>query len=190
MMLAKKGEYMRLSITGIIVMMMLLSGCQKSHPPIEPVSYVDIDRFMGDWYVIANIPTFIEKGAHNAIESYELNDDGTIQTTFTFYEDSFDGELKTYPPKGFITDEQTNAIWGMQFIWPIKADYRIMYLTEDYSQTIVARNKRDYVWIMARTPTIPEADYQHMLKLIENAGYDISQIQRVPQQWSENPGDK
>ena len=141
-------------------------------------------------YVIANIPTFIEKGAHNAIESYELNDDGTIQTTFTFYEDSFDGELKTYHPKGFVTDEQTNAIWGMQFIWPIKADYRIMYLTEDYSQTIVARNKRDYVWIMARTPTIPEADYQHMLKLIENVGYDISQIQRVPQQWPEKQADK
>jgi apolipoprotein D and lipocalin family protein len=73
----------------------------------------------------------------------------------------------------------------MQFIWPIKADYRIMYLTDNYSQTIIARNKRDYVWIMARTPTIPESDYEHMLKLIENVGYDISQIQRVPQQWSD-----
>jgi apolipoprotein D and lipocalin family protein len=33
---------------------------------------VDLERFMGDWYVIANIPTFIEKGAHNAVEGYQM----------------------------------------------------------------------------------------------------------------------
>ncbi len=175
---------MKFITLGIMVMMMSLMGCGQKRPPIEPVSYVNIEQFMGDWYVIANIPTFIEKNAYNAVESYQLNDDGNIATTFTFNENSFDGELKTYHPTGFIEDHKSNAIWGMQFIWPIKADYRIMYLTEDYSQTIVARNKRDYVWIMARTPTIPESDYQHMLSLIKNVGYDISQIQRVPQQTS------
>lgn len=72
---------------------------------------------------------------------------------------------------------------GMQFIWPIKADYRIVYLNEDYTQTIVGREKRDYVWIMARTPQIPETDYLQMLQLLAEEGYDISQIQKVPQQW-------
>ena len=43
---------------------------------MQTVDYVDLNRFMGDWYVIANIPTFIEKNATNAIESYELMDDG------------------------------------------------------------------------------------------------------------------
>ena len=49
---------------------------------------VDVDRFMGDWYVIANIPTFAEKGAHNAVESYRLDADGTIATTTTNYDNS------------------------------------------------------------------------------------------------------
>ena len=137
---------------------------------------------MGDWYVIANIPTFIEKGAHNAVESYELNEDGTIATTFTFNKGSFDGELKQYHPKGFILDDESNAVWGMQFIWPIKADYRIVYINDDYTQTIIGREKRDYVWIMARTPQIPEQDYLQMLKLLAEQGYDISQIKKVPQQ--------
>ncbi|MDH3935419.1 MAG: lipocalin family protein, partial [Gammaproteobacteria bacterium] len=44
---------------------------------MQSVEYVDINRFMGDWYVIANIPTFVETGAHNAIESYALNADGS-----------------------------------------------------------------------------------------------------------------
>lgn len=164
-----------------------LFGCQNlSKPALDTVDYVDIERFMGDWYVIANIPTFIEEQAYNAVESYSLNDDGTIATTFTFREGSFEGELKTYHPKGFVENTETNAVWGMQFVWPIKADYRIVYLTEDYSQVIIGRNKRDYVWIMARTPQIPTEDYKHMLNLIAEMGYDTSKVRKVPQQSLEN----
>lgn len=164
-----------------------LFGCQSlSKPPLDTVDYVDIERFMGDWYVIANIPTFIEEEAYNAVESYSLNEDRTIATTFTFREGSFDGELKTYHPKGFVENTETNAVWGMQFVWPIKADYRIVYLTEDYSQVIIGRNKRDYVWIMARTPQIPAEDYQHMLKLIAEMDYDTSEVRKVPQQSLQN----
>ena len=160
---------------------MMLSSCAK-HQPMRTVDYVDIERFMGDWYVIANIPTFIEKGAHNALESYQLDADGTISTTFTFRDGAFDGEAKVYTPRGFIRDKQTNAIWDMQFIWPFKADYRIVYLSEDYRRTIIGRNKRDYAWIMARTSTIEEAEYRNMLKIVEKLGYDSQKVQKVPQQ--------
>ena len=154
------------------------------------VDYVNINRFMGDWYVIANIPTFIETEAHNAVENYSLNADGTVATTFSFNDGGFDGETKIYRPKGFILDTNTNATWGMQFIWPIKADYRVVYLNGDYSQTIIGRQKRDYVWIMARTPQIPDTDYQHLKQVIANLGYDISKLNKVPQQWDKQTGDK
>jgi len=150
---------------------------------MKTVDYVDIQRFMGDWYVIANIPTFLEKDAYNAVETYALNDDGTVATTFTFRDGGFEGEEKEYTPKGFIKDTQSNALWGMQFIWPIKADYRIVYLDESYSQTIIARQKRDFIWIMARTPEIPEQDYERLIRFAESIGYDVSKIQKVPQQW-------
>ena len=159
----------------------LLSACQSSHPPITLASHVDLPRFMGDWYVIANIPTFIEKGAYNAVESYRLDKDGTIDTTFTFNKDAFDGPKKKYNPRGFVIDKVSNAVWGMQFIWPIKADYRIVYLNADYTQTIIGHEARRYVWLMARTPTITDADYQSMLTLIAREGYDISKVHRVPQ---------
>jgi apolipoprotein D and lipocalin family protein len=161
--------------------LLMLGGCQNA--PMTAVPQVDLQRFMGPWYVIANIPTFIEKGAHNAIESYKIDTDGSIATTFTFRAGAFDGEEKRYTPRGFVVDRQSNAVWGMQFIWPIKADYRIIYLTDDYSQTVIAREQRDYVWIMARTPEIPEADYQRMLKLVGEQGYDVTKVQKVPQQW-------
>jgi len=147
------------------------------------VDYVDIDRFMGDWYVIANIPTLLEKGAHNAVESYSRNDDGSIATHFTYRKGSFDGERKEYFPKGFIVDEKSNAIWGMRFIWPIKADYRIVYLDEDYSITMIGRQKRDFLWIMARKPQIPAQDYARLVEFAASLGYATSEIQRVPQSW-------
>lgn len=166
---------------GLAALALLVVGC-SSVEPLKPVDYVDLKRFMGDWYVIGNIPTFIETDAYNAIESYALNDDGTIATTFTFREGGFDGEAKEYNPKGFVQSEN-NAVWGMRFIWPIKADFRIVYLDEAYSITIIGRNKRDYVWLMAREPFIPDDRYAELVELIAEMGYDTSKLRKVPQQW-------
>ena len=166
------------------VILLMLTACQSTPlAPMPTVAKVDLARFMGDWYVIANIPTFIEEGAHNAVETYRLDSDGSIATTFTFRAGKFDGEVKRYNPRGFVLDTSTNALWGMRFIWPIKADYRITYLSDDYRQTIISRQKRDYVWIMARTPVIAEADYQRLLNIVAAQGYDINKVRRVPQQW-------
>jgi len=165
----------------LIVPAMTLSACSTS-TPIRTVPKVDLERFMGDWYVVANIPTFIERKAHNAVESYELVGDQQVATTFRFNQGSFDGPVKTYMPTGFVSDDPSNAIWGMQFIWPIKADYRVIYLNEDYTQTVIGRNRRDYVWIMARRPSIPEEDYDAIIDLVNDLGYDAAKIRPVPQQ--------
>jgi apolipoprotein D and lipocalin family protein len=160
-----------------------LAGCAGKGPEMKTVDHVDIDRFMGPWYVIANIPTFLEKEAYNAVETYRLNDDGTIATNFTFRKGGFDGKLKEYNPKAFILDKKSNALWGMRFVWPIKADYRIVYLDEDYTQTIIGRQDRDYVWIMARSPVISDEDYDRLIAFVASLGYDTSKLQRVPQRW-------
>lgn len=172
----------RLAMLALAPLLAALGACQGTrHPPMATVSHVDLPRFMGDWYVIANIPTRLERGAHNAVEKYALAEDGTIDTTFTFNADAFDGPLKTYTPRGFVLDRQTNALWGMRFIWPIKADYRIIYLDADYTQTVIGRQKRDYVWIMARTPRIPESEYQKLVGIVAANGYDTTRLQKVPQ---------
>lgn len=166
----------------MLVSVLILSGC-ASYPPMKTVDAVDIQQFMGDWYVIANIPTFIEKDAFNAVEHYRLQDDGSIATTFSFNKGSFEGELKTYQPTGYIKDAKTNALWGMQFIWPIKADYRIVYLDKDYQNTIIGRAARDYVWIMSRRPVVSEEQYSKLETVVEELGYDSTKLQKVPQQW-------
>ena len=158
----------------------LLSACQ-SLPPIRTEASLDLARFMGDWYVIAAIPTFLEKEAYNPLEQYRLDEDGNVATTFTFNKGGFDGPLKTYEPLGFVSDE-SNAIWGMRFIWPFRAEYRVVYVDPAYSVTIIGRRKRDYVWIMAREPEISEHNYDELVTIVEEEGYDLSKLRRMPQQ--------
>lgn len=175
-----------LFISVLFISVIALVSCTKRES-LDTVSYVDIEQFMGDWYVIANIPTMFEKDAYNPIESYQLDADGTVATTFTFNKDSFDGEQKVITAKGFIKNKQTNAEWGMQFMWPIKADYRIVYLDDDYEYTVIGRNKRDYLWIMARQQPMPDEIYNELESMLAGMGYDIQQIQRAPHQSIERP---
>ena len=167
-----------------LALLALVAGCASAPPgssPVALVPHVDLPRFMGDWYVIANIPTFLEKGAHNAKDSYRLDDDGTIATTFSFNADAPDGPARHYGSRGYVVDRATNAVWGQQYVWPFRADYRISYLSPDYTETVITRDKRDYVWIMARTPSIPEADLDRLKAFVASQGYDASRLQRVPQ---------
>lgn len=167
---------------------LLLAGCAHSPTTIRPVDQVDLRRFMGDWYVIAHIPSRPEREAYNAIESYELKPDGRVQTTFQYRKGSFDAPLKTMQPTGFVRPGTDNAVWDMQFVWPIKAEYVIVDLDPAYSLTIIGRSKRDYAWIMARTPTISDDDYTLALARLRELGYSLDEIRRVPQQWPEPSG--
>lgn len=161
----------------------LLGVACSSHGtrPLPRPASVDVPRFMGDWYVIAHIPSWPERHAYDAVESYRLRPDGRIQTTFTYRNGSFDAPRKAMHPVGTVARHGGGAVWGMQFVWPIQAEYVIAWLDPNYQQTIVARSKRDYVWYMARTPQVSDADYQKALQRIAAMGYDIGKLRRVPQ---------
>lgn len=167
--------------TAPAILLLSLAACASAQMPT--VEKVELNRFMGSWYVIANIPTFIETDAHNAVEKYTLNNDGSIATEFTFKDGAKGGELKRYTPTGYVVNRQTNAEWAMQFLWPFKSEFLISYLDPDYKITIIARTKRDYVWIMARSPAISESDYQKALDFLQANGYNTLLVQRVPQKW-------
>ena len=166
---------------------LLGAGCSSTGvKPIRTADHVDLERFMGDWYVIAHIPTFLEKNSFNAVESYRLLEDGRIDTTFSFNEGGFDGKRRTFNPTGFVLNTESNAVWGMRFVWPIKAEYVIVHVDDDYQKTIIGRSKRDYVWIMARTPRIAEQDMQQLREMIAAQGYDLTKLRTIPQQWPDS----
>jgi apolipoprotein D and lipocalin family protein len=172
-----------LIITAGAVSVTQLACASAGRESLPTVERLELERFMGDWFVIANIPTRFERGAHNAVESYRLTDSGRVETTFTFRDGAFDGPMKRYTPTGFPREGSGNAVWGMQFVWPIKAEYRVMYVDPDYRTTIIGRTKRDYVWIMARDPELPGEELEGLIERAVAAGYPRDAIRLVPQRW-------
>ena len=155
-------------------------------PPIKPVAHVDLPRFMGKWYVIATIPTRFEKKAYNPVETYTLQPDGQIDTQFHFRNGGFDKPVEAIHSTGFVKAGSSNAVWGVQVFWPIKMQYVVAYLKDDYSQTIIARDARDYTWVMARTPSVSQADYDALIARVTQLGYSSRDIRKAPQAWPES----
>lgn len=177
--------------TGVLAV--LLSACSTSVlPPLQGTDTpVDLQRFMGPWYVIASIPIdisflpmFSEKGAHNGIESYRLTDDGVIETTYTFRRDSFDGPERVFTPRARSANPPLNSEWKMKFAWYLPAsDYLILRVDPDYQRTVVGVRDRKYVWIMSRTAEMPAAEYDELVTWLQTIGYDTAKIEPVPQRW-------
>ena len=165
----------------VAILSALLGACATHPPTIPPVASVDLPRFMGDWYVIAHIPSRPERDAYDAVESYRLDDRGRIRTTFRYRKGGFDALLQTMEPVGTVVPGTHNAVWGMQFVWPIKAEYVIVDLAPDYSRTIIGRSKRDYVWLMARAPSLPKGELDASIERIKALGYDTTKLRMVPQ---------
>lgn len=171
-----------LRVTALFLTMALVSACSLRPPAGFPVEEsVDVDRYMGSWYVIAHIPPGPTRNSYNSIERYYRGPGNEIQTVFTYNEGGFDGERKVMLPKGFVLDD-SGAVWGMRFFWPLKMQYLISYVDEDYQNTIVSRSKLDWVWIMSREPSMDESTYADMVRRVEKIGYDASRLRKVPQQ--------
>ncbi len=58
-------------------------------------------------------------------------------------------------------------------------------MDDDYSEVIIGRNARDYVWLMARQPTMSEARFEALKAKIAEMGYSLADFKRQPQQWPE-----
>lgn len=167
----------------MLAALLCLSACSVMPPEDFPrMDSVDVDRYMGGWFVIAHIPPESVADSYNNIERYTRGEDNRILTDYSYREGRFDGERKRSQPTGFVIEGSHGAVWGMQFIWPLKLEYTIAYVDPDYQRTIVARSRLDWVWIMARTPSIAPAQYQELVARVAALGYDSALLRKVPQQ--------
>ncbi|HKY21423.1 MAG TPA: lipocalin family protein [Vicinamibacterales bacterium] len=155
--------------------------CADAEVPVPRVQQVDLQRYAGAWFIIGSIPLSLEKGAHNPVETYTPEEDGSIKTVFQFRKDAFDGELETKNTVATVVPQSNNAEWEVKLFWVIKGQYVISHLEQDYSAAIIARDKRDHVWILSRTPTLSDARMADYRERIIKMGYDFSKFEVFPQ---------
>lgn len=150
-------------------------------PPLQPAAKVDLERYMGRWYVLANIPYFAERGKVGAYAEYRPRDDGRVDDLYYARDGSFEKETELTEGIGWVVDTDSNARWKVQFYWPVTADYLILYVSDDYRYALIGHPSRDYAWIFAREPEIPEWTYAGLLARLAAHHYDVSRLRRVPQ---------
>jgi apolipoprotein D and lipocalin family protein len=164
----------------------LLAACAGSSQIAAPRGIpseqlpIDLERFMGDWYVVAHIPTSAEDEAYEAIESYALRDDGDIDVSFRFCEGSFDGPAREISMRGWVHDPTTNADWRVRPFWPVSLRYQILELDPRFTVTVVVHPSGRYAWIMSRQPRLSEAYLEESTHRLANLGFDTDRMRRVP----------
>ena len=169
--------------TALVLATFALAACSATPkpPPLRTVDHVDLDRFMGDWYVQGTIPWFVEKNNVGTMDIYKLRPDGKIDVTYAFHKKTLDAPRREMKAVARVVNPKTNAEWRVQFLWPFEAPFLVIDLSPDYRTTTIGFPNRGLIWIMSRSPEMPEQDYARALEAAKAQGYDISRIVRVPQ---------
>jgi apolipoprotein D and lipocalin family protein len=93
--------------TILLCTVVLLCGCMSTptkKAPLKTVDYVDLPRFMGDWYVIGTIPWIVEKNNVGTMDIYKMRSDGRIDITYAFHRKNLSAERKEMHAIGTVTD--------------------------------------------------------------------------------------
>ncbi|MES2664378.1 MAG: lipocalin family protein [Pseudomonadota bacterium] len=149
--------------------------------PLESNIQVDLNRYMGKWWVIANIPYFAEKGKVATADEYKLLADGKIDNIY-HYRKSFNKSEKSIQATAEVVPNTGNAKWEIGFLWGIiKADYLILEVAPDYSWALIGHPKRNLAWIFSREKVMDENLYVTLREKFRNFGYNPDLILRIPQ---------
>jgi apolipoprotein D and lipocalin family protein len=168
----------------VLTLVFLTAGCSTTGSAVKTVDKVEISRFMGDWYVLAGRFTFLEKDVHNGLERYTWNEDkNRIDVDFTYNKGSLSGPKKSIPQTAWIFNQETKSHWKVSPMWPLKFDYLIVALDENYRWTAIGVPDQKYLWIMARDWRNPESTIAEAVRHLKDSGYNTENLVRVPHQW-------
>jgi apolipoprotein D and lipocalin family protein len=149
--------------------------------PLETVATVELDRYLGRWYEIASYPAWFQRGCTATTAEYSRRPDGAIRVVNSCRKGSLDGRVKVAEGKATVADPTSNARLKVSFFWPFAGDYWIIDLDPEYRWAVVGEPRRNYLWILSRTPAMDEATYQAIVSRLPDRGYDPGRLHRTLQ---------
>jgi apolipoprotein D and lipocalin family protein len=172
-------------LTCFVALLVIACATPEQRPPMETVPRVDLDRYAGTWYQVAFYPNrFQQACAADTTASYTPAGEGRIGVHNRCRR--ADGSEMAVNGVAEVVDPATNAKLKVSFLptwlrWTGigRGDYWVLYLSPDYQVAIVGEPSREYLWVLARTPTLPEAEYQALMPKVLGAGYDPQRLRRT-----------
>jgi len=161
--------------------LLLLAACGSDNPPQQLASHVDLTRYTGRWYILANIPYFAEAGEVGSWFDISFTAADRFDDVYWGRKGGLDATPESFTMRGYVVPDTGNAYWRESPLWPLYLSYLILYVDPDYRYALVGYPGRGYGWILSRTPQVDDATYQGLLKRFADEGYDTSKFVRIPQ---------
>lgn len=168
---------MRLAL--FLPLLMCASLGARAQIAVSSVPSVDIARYVGTWYEVASFPMFFQRRCRgDTTAEYTPKPNGALAVRNRCRTDSgFDEANGT----AYVMPGTNNSQLKVSFFWPFKGDYWVIGLDADYRWAVVGDPKRKYLWVLSRTPRLPEDQYAAALATASAQGYDLAPLQRTPQ---------
>jgi apolipoprotein D and lipocalin family protein len=167
-----------------LTLALTLSSCAGlgpgDRPPI-PLARVDVSRMYGGWYLIATMRNGFEKGMVGPYDVYSKRPDGDIREDFYVRRASFQAPQKHFTLHDWVRPGTGGGHWRVQLFWPINLPFLVFYVDPDYRYTLFGEQNRKLGWIYARTPVIPDADYEALKLRFQAMGYNSQKFVKFVQ---------
>ena len=152
-----------------------------SLPPLETVAHVDLNRYKGLWHEIARLPMERQKDCIRSQAEYIQGAKGEIMVKNRC--SLADGSIKEVTGLTRIEDKVSFAKLKVNFVpawlrflgvgW---GNYWIIDLDPEYQFAVVSEPKREYLWILSRTPGLSKEIYDGIIERIKQKGFDTSKL--------------
>jgi len=160
----------------ILAVVSLLSACTGLPEGIEPVKNFEPERYLGTWYEIARLDHSFERGMNKVTADYSLREDGGLGVINRGY-DTDSREWKEAEGKAYFVNSRDEGHLKVSFFGPFYGSYAIFELDRDkYQYAFIAGNSTDYLWLLARTPSISENVVQQFVDRSRSLGFPTEKL--------------
>ena len=163
-------------ITGVLALILCLTGCTGLPEGIAPVQDFELPRYLGKWYEIARMPHSFEQDLHQVTANYSLRDDGGVRVINR----GFNIETNQWSEaegKAYFVESPDQGYLKVSFFGPFYGSYVIFYLDKDeYQHAYVSGPDREYLWYLARTPTVSKQQLDDFVETAKELGFDTEKL--------------
>jgi apolipoprotein D and lipocalin family protein len=155
---------------------MVLGGCTGTPDNVSAVKDFEVKRYLGKWYEIARYDHSFEEGLSQVTANYSMRDDGGIKVINRGYNDETE-QWDEAEGKAYFVDSTDKGHLKVSFFGPFYASYVIIKLDkENYQYALVTGPDREYLWLLARTPTLEQATVDELLNFARQKGYNTDKL--------------
>lgn len=154
----------------------ILSGCVGIPEGIKPVENFQLDRYLGQWYEIARLDHSFERGLSKVTADYSLREDGGINVVNR----GFSAEKNAWQEalgKAYFVGDADKGHLKVSFFGPFYGSYIVFELDAvGYQYAFISGPNKDYLWLLARTPTVKPEVIEKFISQSNTLGFDMSTL--------------